>query len=53
MADPVLSSWRDGVAKQAILDFVAAATTPGPGFVAPADRIAAFDNDGTLWSEQP
>jgi phosphoserine phosphatase len=53
MDNPVLASWRDGPAKQAILDFVAAATIPGPGFVAPADRIAAFDNDGTLWSEQP
>jgi phosphoserine phosphatase len=49
----VLASWIDGPAKQAILDFVAAATTPGPGFVEPADRIAAFDNDGTLWVEQP
>jgi phosphoglycolate phosphatase-like HAD superfamily hydrolase len=49
----VLESWNDGPAKQAILDFVASATTPGPGFVAVADRIAAFDNDGTLWVEQP
>jgi hypothetical protein len=49
----VLASWKDGPAKRAILEFVTAATTPGEGFVAPADRIAAFDNDGTLWVEQP
>ncbi len=49
-----LASWRDGKAKQAILDFVTGVTTEsGPGFVAPADRIATFDNDGTLWVEQP
>lgn len=49
-----LSSWNDGPAKQAIIDFVTAATTEGgPGWIAPADRIATFDNDGTLWSEQP
>ena len=53
MDRPVLASWRDGKAKRAILDFVAAATTPGPRFVTPAGRIAAFDNDGTLWVEQP
>jgi phosphoserine phosphatase len=49
----VLASWKDGPAKQAIVDFVTSATTPGPGFVAVADRIATFDNDGTLWVEQP
>jgi phosphoserine phosphatase len=48
-----LASWRDGRAKQAIVDFVSSATTPGPGFVEVADRIATFDNDGTLWVEQP
>ena len=48
-----LPSWNEGPAKKAILDFVATTTTPGEGFVRPADRIAAFDNDGTLWSEQP
>src|SRR5262245_40173852 len=52
-SEPVLASWKDGLAKQAILDFVEAATTPGAAFVEPADRIAAFDNDGTLWVEQP
>jgi phosphoglycolate phosphatase-like HAD superfamily hydrolase len=53
MNDTVLASWVDGSAKQAILDFVEEVTTPGPGFVAPADRVATFDNDGTLWVEQP
>lgn len=48
-----LPSWNEGPTKQAILDFVSTTTTPGRGFVSPADRIAAFDNDGTLWSEQP
>jgi phosphoglycolate phosphatase-like HAD superfamily hydrolase len=52
--DPGLSSWRAGAARQAILDFVQRVTTPGhPDFVEPADRIAVFDNDGTLWAEQP
>lgn len=52
-ADP-LPSWRDGPAKQAILRFVRDTTTGGsPDFVAPADRIAIFDNDGTLWREDP
>lgn len=48
-----LPSWNERPAKQAVVDFVTAATTPGPGFIDVADRIAAFDNDGTLWSEQP
>jgi phosphoglycolate phosphatase-like HAD superfamily hydrolase len=52
-ADP-LASWNDCKAKQAILDFVAKVTKQGsPDFVPVADRIAVFDNDGTLWSEQP
>ncbi len=51
--DP-LPSWRDGAAKQRIVEFVRAVTTPGSTeFVPPAERIAVFDNDGTLWSEQP
>lgn len=53
MADTTLMSWKDGPAKQAIVDFVESATTPGAGFVEVADRIATFDNDGTLWVEQP
>jgi hypothetical protein len=53
MSDP-LPSWNDGPAKRAILDFVAAVTDDEGGqFVPPADRIATFDNDGTLWVEQP
>ncbi|MHC2439035.1 HAD family hydrolase [Bradyrhizobium sp. USDA 4451] len=52
-ADP-LPSWNDGAAKTAIVDFVARVTTPGGrDFVPPAERIATFDNDGTLWTEQP
>jgi phosphoserine phosphatase len=52
--DPALPAWRDGAAKRAILDFVARVTTVGhPDFVAPADRVAVFDNDGTLWAEHP
>jgi len=49
-----LASWNDGPAKQAIIKFVADVTAEGAAtFVAPSDRIAVFDNDGTLWSEQP
>lgn len=49
-----LPSWNDGAARQSILKFVADVTTPGaPTFVPPAERIAVFDNDGTLWIEQP
>jgi phosphoglycolate phosphatase-like HAD superfamily hydrolase len=52
-ADP-LPSWNDGKAKQSILDFVAKVTKEGsPAFVPPAERIVTFDNDGTLWAEQP
>jgi phosphoserine phosphatase len=51
--DP-LPSWRDGPRRRALLEFVGAVTTAGsPDFVAPAERIAVFDNDGTLWVEQP
>jgi phosphoglycolate phosphatase-like HAD superfamily hydrolase len=51
--DP-LPSWNDGAAKQAIVKFVAKVTKEGsPDFVPPAERIATFDNDGTLWAEQP
>jgi phosphoglycolate phosphatase-like HAD superfamily hydrolase len=52
-ADP-LPSWNDGPARKAITDFVARVTVEGqPDFVPAAERIATFDNDGTLWSEQP
>ena len=51
--DP-LPSWNDGAAKQRIVAFVTGVTTAGgPTFVPPAERIAVFDNDGTLWAEQP
>jgi len=52
-AEP-LPSWNDGAARSAIMKFVADVTRQGsPAFVAPAERIAVFDNDGTLWAEQP
>jgi phosphoglycolate phosphatase-like HAD superfamily hydrolase len=51
--DP-LTSWNEGAAKKALTDFVARVTKQGaPDFVPPAERIATFDNDGTLWCEQP
>jgi phosphoglycolate phosphatase-like HAD superfamily hydrolase len=53
-AQTPLASWNDGPSRQAILEFVAAVTKEGgQDYVAPVDRIAVFDNDGTLWSEQP
>ncbi|WP_262300293.1 HAD family hydrolase [Microvirga sesbaniae] len=52
-SDP-LPSWSDTAPKRAIVDFVARVTREGgPDFVAVEDRIATFDNDGTLWAEQP
>jgi phosphoglycolate phosphatase-like HAD superfamily hydrolase len=52
-ADP-LASWNDGPAKKSITEFVAKVTKEGsPDFVPPEERIATFDNDGTLWCEQP
>ncbi len=49
-----MASWNDGAAKQSILDFVQRVTTEGsPDFVPVPERIAVFDNDGTLWCEQP
>src|SRR5687768_3701385 len=51
--DP-LASWNEGASKQAIVDFVARVTkVGGKDYVPPAERIATFDNDGTLWGEQP
>ena len=53
-ATDALPSWNDGTAKQSIVDFVAKVTKEGsPDFVPAAERIATFDNDGTLWAEQP
>lgn len=52
--DDALPSWNDGAVKHAILDFVARTTLRGsPDFVPVPERIATFDNDGTLWAEQP
>ncbi len=52
-ADP-LPSWTDSASKQQIIDFVDAVSDPSNElYVTPADRIAVFDNDGTLWAEQP
>ena len=52
-ADP-LPSWNDGSSKRAVVDFVTRVTTPGGrDFVPQPERIAVFDNDGTLWAEQP
>jgi len=51
---PILASWADGPTKAAIVDFVAGVTASGgPDYVAPQDRVAVFDNDGTLWVEKP
>jgi phosphoglycolate phosphatase-like HAD superfamily hydrolase len=50
----LLPSWNDGSAKTSILEFVDRVTNEGSSdFVPPAERIAVFDNDGTLWAEQP
>lgn len=52
-ADP-LPSWHEGANKKQIIEFVQAVTTEGSkDYVKPAERIAVFDNDGTLWTEQP
>jgi phosphoglycolate phosphatase-like HAD superfamily hydrolase len=54
MSDDPLASWSDGSTKTAILDFIARVTKEGAAdFVPPEERIATFDNDGTLWPEQP
>lgn len=53
MTDP-LPSWNNTAVKQAILNFVATITDESsPDYVLPPERIATFDNDGTLWCEQP
>jgi hypothetical protein len=54
LADDPLPSWNDTASKKAIIDFVDRVTKEGsPDFVKPEERIATFDNDGTLWVEQP
>jgi phosphoserine phosphatase len=53
-ADDPLASWNDGATKKSIMDFVARVTKVGDAdYVTPEERIATFDNDGTLWAEQP
>jgi hypothetical protein len=53
-AGGALPSWNDGAAKQAVIDFVRATTErSSPSYVAPGERVATFDQDGTLWVEQP
>jgi phosphoglycolate phosphatase-like HAD superfamily hydrolase len=49
----MLASWNDGPAKQAIVGFLEGATSPGEAYLEPAERVACFDNDGTMWIEQP
>ena len=54
LAQDPLPSWNDGAAKKGIMEFVQATTTSGgANFVPPEERIATFDQDGTLWVEQP
>jgi phosphoserine phosphatase len=52
-SDEPLPSWSEGAAKRAVLEFVESVTRPGASYVPPAERIAVFDNDGTLWCEKP
>jgi len=53
-SEELLASWNDGKTKETIVQFVKEITTKGSDkFVAPVDRIATFDNDGTLWAEKP
>ena len=50
----MLDSWNDAASKSAMVDFVVRVTEDGgPGYVRPSERVAVFDNDGTLWCEQP
>jgi phosphoserine phosphatase len=51
--EDTLKSWNDGPVKQSILGFLKSSVEEGPNYVKPADRIATFDNDGTLWVEKP
>src|SRR5437660_699901 len=52
--DDPLPSWNDGTTKKSLVGFIARVTEEGrPDFVPIAERIAVFDNDGTLWPEQP
>ncbi len=52
--EPLVNTWRDTPTRKAIVEFVQSVSAEGSsGFVAPAERVAVFDNDGTLWSEKP
>ncbi len=54
VAEKLLASWKDTGTRASITEFVAATTDEdGDAFVLPADRVAVFDNDGTLWCEKP
>jgi phosphoserine phosphatase len=54
VAEALLASWRDTATRRSVVDFVRSVSTDGgPAYVAPADRVAVFDNDGTLWPEKP
>ena len=53
IAGDVLPSWKDSNSRDAIVSFVERVSKPGDDFVPAAQRIAVFDNDGTLWAEQP
>jgi phosphoserine phosphatase len=54
VAEALLTSWRDTPTREAVTGFVGNVTSEGSaGFVPPAERVAVFDNDGTLWSEKP
>ncbi len=52
-AEELLASWNDTATKHAIVELVDRVTRDGPDYVAPEDRTATFDNDGTLWCEKP
>jgi phosphoserine phosphatase len=52
-SDELLPSWSQGDAKSAVLEFVESVSRPGASYVPPPERIATFDNDGTLWCEKP
>ena len=51
-SDEPLTSWRATSTRDAIISFVSSVSTPGDGYVAPIERIATFDDDGTLWCEK-
>jgi hypothetical protein len=53
VTNDILPSWNDGATRQALIEFVREVAEDGPDFVQPEDRIATFDNDGTLWCEKP